>query len=272
MNAPGNFMWFTTTDHDNGMGGIALGYSARPDEGPTAWSKITVQGLPAGFFSVETATPWVDLANNRLLVYFQVADENTGGSQDTHVMSTTDGVTFTYIRKLPDIPTLWPGDGHGGYLGPLMPFGNGYGAFTLSGGTDLARSRFLATRDGINWQAVGPPESTLLPSYDHPEPVGMPKMHMRPFMWRGQKWAVNRVATLNSAGAEPTYAQPMVFRLSDDNRSIISDLYPTMTNLLPGEDSTDSVVNSVLYYKGQLYAYYRHGGKTGSYRLAISEA
>lgn len=267
---PKPFLWVTSTDHDNGAGGIALGYSEAPDAAPLSWGTISITGLPANLYSIETPMPWVDLKNQRVLIYFQAADSASGGSQDTHVMASADGVAFTYLLKLPDVPTLWPGDGHGGYLGPLMPYGTGYAAYTLSGGTDLGRTRLMVTADGLKWSPAGPPASSLFtPAGDG---VNLSKINMRPFLWRGQKWAVGRVSSIVSGGNTAEFSSAVVFQISEDYRSILGSAHETLKSPLPGETSADGLISSVLYHQGRLYGYYRSGGKTGSYRLAISEA
>lgn len=272
LNLPEPFMWVTSTDHDNGAGGIALGYSSAPDVAPSSWETINITGLPSNLYSIETAMPWVDLQKNRILVYFQAADTATNRSQDTHVMQTLDGLTFTYVTKIPDVPTLWPGDGHGGYLGPLMPYGTGYVAYTLSGGTDLSRARMMLTQDGIQWAAIGPPESSLFPAYASGQTANVSKINMRPFLWRGQKWAVGRSSALASGGTEAAFSSAVVYQVSEDYRMIIGSPHETLMEPLPDETATDNSLSSVLYYNGQLYSYYRCGGKAGSYRLAVSEA
>jgi hypothetical protein len=84
-------------------------------------------------------------------VPFQMANDDNGGGQNTHIAQSTDGVTFTYLSELPRVPGLWPGDGHGGCLNALFPFGQVYAGWRLSGGSVFGRAKLLLTRDGTKW-------------------------------------------------------------------------------------------------------------------------
>lgn len=251
---PARYGFAYSTDHaseDPGdASGIAVGWSDDPTVvGSDIFSKITISGLPAGLVSIETPTfnlfPGIGL-----FLTFQAMDTNAGNSQDSHLATTADGLTWTYARKVTPFPLNLPGDGHGGYLGPHLEWGNAYASWSLAGGTNTGHAGLRVTRDFVDWAPVKHSPSAL-----GTDGLLTSRISFRPFRWRGTNWVSFSRTTGTSGGGTAATVKFYVAQIAPDYATLLSE---------PVELSLSGKLEGVVAHKGELIGFYRDGGRTGS--------
>lgn len=256
--APAAYLMVLATDHDD-AGGIAYSWSNDP-LAFTTWANLTVTNMPATWLSLETPTPILDPANDRIVLLFQ-AKFGVGGRQNSHVATWTAPSTVTWQKEMPQFEVGMMGDGHGGYCSSPAPYGQGWALYSLAGGTASANSVMRVSTNLIDWTHIGEQITWLDPT----EIIEWHRLFV--FTWRGERWAI-LPKTPPTAGENATadYTTEVV-KIGPDLRTFLSD--PTATLL--GAVDGGALVESVLPYGRQLVGYYREGGKTGSIKYAIAK-
>lgn len=263
---PGRWLFGSSSDHapiGAGEGGFAVAWG--PDHlSPGLFTKIAVVGIPAALSQLETASFNIDALGGRIILTFQAIDTSNGNAQNTHIATSTDGLVWTYLTEVAKLPgTMMGGEAspHGGYMGEIMPWGNGYAAWTLAGGTSMSLTIRRATRDFTNWCAIGAQvRSGEDINWNFPVWIGA-----RFFYWRGQLWALLPRRQVGVVGGLLGVTTSWVARVDEDLFTLLSD----PVQVLP--DLTDASPNCIVAVGDTLVAYYRDGGPQGDIKTAIAE-
>jgi hypothetical protein len=145
------YLWFST-NHAGANGKIGLAYSDSPT-GPFTFHAQVYQDATSG---TETETPsvvWVPEESLFFLYYQQSAPDGAIASQVTCLATSPDGVTWTRVGIVADVPVLtqWPSPAHTGYFRPFRVGAKWY-AYSLLRGGNLANFALWHSYDGRAWQ------------------------------------------------------------------------------------------------------------------------
>lgn len=259
---PGDILFACSTDHSTGAAanlGIAIAWSDDPFN-PGPWQHVTIVGLPATLVQIETPSVNVDKARNRLVMTFQAQDTAANNLQNTYICTTTDGIIWTYLGIVAPWPATNMGDGHAGYMGPATPWGNGYIAGSLAGGTIYSAYGFRATLDFETWVPIGPQVVATSAAWKYPD-----WPNTRYFRWRGEQWGVIVKSSTQPVSGYNHETHCYVVRFADDLRTMLGEPIEIMPEV------TDGFIQSIVARGDDLIGYYRSGGNTGSIKTAIAK-
>ena len=161
-NPLGKYYLYYSTDHAGvavkDQGAIGMRYSNDLINW-TFYDKVVKQSTTPPFsgesriMEIETPSIVRDDVNKRMLMYVHVANFQTSNnySQESHILSSTDGLTWTWVKRMFDVPRhKVRGDGHNGYA-IVRKLGGLYLASQVWGGTDNSFGAIAWSLDGLRW-------------------------------------------------------------------------------------------------------------------------
>jgi hypothetical protein len=275
----GKWRIYTSTDHDTGAGGIAIGISTADDPLDTSkWTWLRNAGSAKMFVQgsgdqVETPCVVFNPATNLWHMYYQ-AQSGSGSSvlQMTRLATSVDGVTnWTVVGNVLDNPSnTIAGYNHRGYARVYYIDGT-WCAWHLQGnGTAVSAYGWSFSMDGINWVTDRRRVGAALQMTDGVLRLGISSL----FHWRGDVWALisatDYVSGSTAAGTVRTGVAPI--NASDDYRSFRGrpQFYPSWSTLVGAETSVSGPPPSfVPLADGRLLGANRMNGENGSIVLAV---
>lgn len=235
--APGNFLFYWSSDHHPTSGGIALAYA---DDIMGPW---TIRPGVVYVDSVEgnqTETPCVLVRDDgTLIMYYQ--NRITDNNQFTYYATSPDGVTWTRGGRALDFVGSSFGNSHTGYANVYRIGTNKWVAYSLYGGTDAGQRAIWYSRDGINWSLDRRLFKGLVDYYGS-ETLRVPFGPIL-FNWRGSLYGLQAASTPASGGGTPAVTERFIAKVRDDLRGFVT------------EPETYYAANGVIEIDGVLYIY-----------------
>jgi len=259
-----NYYMYTSTDHDEGPGGIELWKAAAP-AGPWTSHGVVYTDTVTGS-QTETPTVLWNAVTSLFHMYYQQAYASGSVDQSTYLATSPDGVTWTRVGKVIDVlnATEQPGDGHTGYAN-VFKIGDQWFAYHLKGGSAYAHFGIATSLDGITWTLDPRPLGYGAEWYAQTGNRLISWNHSTVVQWRGRNVIVGVVSNF-AGGAVAKDARMFVAPLSPDLRRLVG---PPRIILEPtGWETPNYRALCVLVDNGKLHLYYQTDGNIG---LATTE-
>lgn len=273
----GRWRVYTSTDHDSGRGGIAIGVSSLPDPlDMSGWSWLRNAGSPIMFSegsSSQVETPCVVWNKSTKLFHLYYQTQTGSGStllQMTRVATSADGVTgWTVVGDaIPNPSNAIAGFNHRGYA-RVYNIDGLWCAWHLQGnGTAVSAYGWSFSNDGLTFVADRRRVGAALHMGDGVLRTGLSTL----LHWRGQVWAIGTlteyVSGATASSSVRVWTAPI--NLEDDLRSLRGrPTYMDWPMISPETTLAGPPPNFVAMDDGRHVGALRINGENGALALAV---